>query len=107
MGYIWPAEELLMTHDHHHHDDPAAGTVKDPVCGMMVDPATTPHHHRHEGHDHYFCSTGCRTKFAADPGRYLNPAEPEPVVPGAIYTCPMHPEVRQVGPGACPKCGMA
>ncbi len=96
-----------MTHDHHHHDDPAGATVKDPVCGMMVDPATTPHHHRHGGHDHHFCSAGCRTKFAADPDRYLNLAEPEPVVPGAIYTCPMHPEVRQVGPGACPKCGMA
>ena len=68
---------------------------------------STPHHHRHGGHDHHFCSAGCRAKFAADPDRYLNPAEPEPVVPGAIYTCPRHPEVRQVGPGACLKCGMA
>lgn len=95
-----------MTHDHHHHA-PAANAVKDPVCGMTVDPATAPHHHRHAGRDHHFCSAGCRAKFVADPDRYLNPAEPAPVVPGAIYTCPMHPEVRQVGPGACPKCGMA
>ncbi|MGE0564909.1 MAG: heavy metal translocating P-type ATPase, partial [Pseudolabrys sp.] len=55
----------------------------------------------------YFCSAGCRTTFAADPDKYLGAREPEPVIEGAIYTCPMHPEIRQVGPGACPICGMA
>jgi Cu+-exporting ATPase len=87
----------------------AAGTVKDPVCGMSVDPATTPHRATHEGHDHFFCSAGCRTKFVADPARYLDPARTEapPAPAGTIYTCPMHPEIRQEGPGSCPICGMA
>jgi Cu+-exporting ATPase len=84
-----------------------AGTVKDPVCGMTVDPQKTPHRHRHDGHDHHFCSAGCRNKFAADPGRYLEPKAPARAVAGAVYTCPMHPEVRQNGPGSCPICGMA
>jgi len=79
----------------------------DPVCGMTVDPETSPHHAEHQGKDYHFCSAGCRTKFVSDPEKYLSPKEPEPVVPGAIYTCPMHPEVRQEGPGSCPKCGMA
>ena len=97
---------------HHHgdgHDHPAPGTVTDPVCGMTVDPAKTQHHAEHEGHAFHFCSAGCRTKFVADPGRYLKAeAEPEPEAPpGTIYTCPMHPEIRQVGPGSCPICGMA
>ena len=83
---------------------------KDPVCGMSVDIATSPHKTSHDGHDYAFCSAGCRTKFVADPERYLTvkAAEPQPeVVPGAIYTCPMHPEIRQIGPGSCPICGMA
>lgn len=110
-----------MEHDHSHHslghagcaskaaDDPA-GTVKDPVCGMQVDPHTTPHRVEHAGHPYYFCSSGCRTKFLADPVKYLTASEtsaPEPVEEGTIYTCPMHPDVRQVGPGSCPICGMA
>jgi Cu+-exporting ATPase len=76
---------------------------------MTVDPHTTPHRHTHHGHSYYFCSAGCRTKFAADPAKYLSPAarETEPVPEGTVYTCPMHPEIRQVGPGACPICGMA
>jgi Cu+-exporting ATPase len=77
---------------------------------MSVDPHTTPHRHQHHGHTYHFCSAGCRTKFAADPPRYLDPdhAKPqEPVPEGTIYTCPMHPEVRQTGPGSCPICGMA
>ncbi|MEJ6788140.1 heavy metal translocating P-type ATPase [Brevundimonas sp. BR2-1] len=87
--------------------DSGAKTV-DPVCGMTVDPATAAHRHAHDGQDYFFCSAGCRTKFIADPDRYLGEApEPAPVVPGAIYTCPMHPEVRQEGPGSCPICGMA
>ena len=80
----------------------------DPVCGMTVDPVTAAHRATHEGQDYFFCSSGCRTKFIVDPDRYLGEAtEPAPVIPGAIYTCPMHPEVRQEGPGACPICGMA
>jgi Cu+-exporting ATPase len=76
---------------------------------MMVDPHTAKHRAEHDGRPYYFCSAGCRTKFLADPERYLSTSEraPEPVPEGTIYTCPMHPEVRQVGPGACPICGMA
>lgn len=83
--------------------------MKDPVCGMDVDPHRTQHRAEHGGRTYYFCAAGCRTKFLADPERYLSPAEAkaEPVQPGAIYTCPMHPEIRQVGPGSCPICGMA
>lgn len=89
--------------------DPAGKQVKDPVCGMDVDPHRTQHRAEHEGHPYYFCSAGCRIKFIADPERYLSSTEAraEPVQPGAIYTCPMHPEIRQVGPGSCPICGMA
>ena len=85
----------------------------DPVCGMRVDPAKTAHRHDHESRTYYFCSAGCRTKFAADPVKYLSPKAapsapaPAPVPAGTIYTCPMHPEIRQPGPGACPICGMA
>jgi P-type Cu+ transporter len=84
--------------------------VKDPVCGMSVDPAATPHHATFEGDDFHFCGAGCRTKFVADPNRYLNPPPPAPPpagLQGMIHTCPMHPEVRQLGPGVCPICGMA
>ena len=81
----------------------------DPVCGMRVNPLTTGHRSENRGQPVYFCSAGCKTKFELDPPRYLNKSEePEaPVKPGAIYTCPMHPQIRQVGPGACPICGMA
>jgi Cu+-exporting ATPase len=80
---------------------------------MRVDPAKTAHRHDHESRTYYFCSAGCRTKFAADPVKYLSPKAapsapaPAPVPAGTIYTCPMHPEIRQPGPGACPICGMA
>jgi Cu+-exporting ATPase len=77
---------------------------------MMVDPHTAEHRAEYDGHPYYFCSAGCRTKFVSDPLKYLTPAElqsHEPVPEGTIYTCPMHPEIRQVGPGACPICGMA
>jgi len=94
-------------HQHHHHNAPAAGGATDPVCGMSVDPASAKHSAEHQGQTYYFCCNGCRTKFVADPEKYLKPREPEPVVEGAIYTCPMHPEIRQVGPGSCPICGMA
>jgi P-type Cu+ transporter len=86
-----------------------AKTAKDPVCGMMVDPAATPHHASHHGEQYHFCSAGCRTKFVAEPVRYLSAGDKEAMVaqPGAIWTCPMHPEVRQDHPGPCPICGMA
>jgi P-type Cu+ transporter len=98
--------------DHAHHgDDHAAhqaSVVIDPVCGMKVNPATSKHRHEYQGKTWHFCSNGCRTKFAADPEKYLKPKVEAPPVPdGAIYTCPMHPEIRQVGPGSCPICGMA
>jgi Cu+-exporting ATPase len=93
--------------EQHSHHDHAQAT--DPVCGMTVDPAKTPHHHVHESVEYHFCNPRCREKFIAGPARYLAPKSDEPAtaVPGAIYTCPMHPEVRQEGPGTCPKCGMA
>jgi Cu+-exporting ATPase len=76
---------------------------------MSVDPHTAKHRHTHKGQTYYFCSAGCRTKFIADPDKYLSPEQrtAEPVPEGTIYTCPMHPEIRQIGPGSCPICGMA
>src|SRR5262245_60025377 len=77
---------------------------------MIVDPHKTPHRHQHAGRTYYFCSAGCMRKFAAAPGTYLAPEQAkraEPVPAGTIYTCPMHPQIRQVGPGFCPICGMA
>jgi Cu+-exporting ATPase len=94
-------------HHHHHYGAPAAGGVIDPVCGMAVDPATAKHRADYRGQTYYFCASGCRAKFVADPQKYLGKREPEPVIEGAIYICPMHPEIRQQGPGACPICGMA
>jgi Cu+-exporting ATPase len=91
---------------HHNHDAPTVGEL-DPVCGMTVDPHTAKLRADHHGHTYYFCSAGCRTKFIADPQKYLGEREPEPVAAGTIYTCPMHPEIRQEGPGSCPICGMA
>jgi Cu+-exporting ATPase len=84
----------------------AAGAI-DPVCGMTVDPNSDKPRADYQGQTYNFCCNGCKTKFLADPQKYLKPREPEPVIEGAIYTCPMHPEIRQVGPGACPICGMA
>src|SRR5215472_12794873 len=79
----------------------------DPVCGMTVDPHTTAHRHSEGGQDHFFCSAGCRTKFAADPTKFLGTKHEALLAEGTIYTCPMHPEIRQQGPGHCPICGMA
>ena len=109
------AERAGHAHDHGHahehgHGAPAAGSATDPVCGMSVDPASAKHSAEFAGKTYYFCSAGCREKFLAEPQRYLGeaPAEAAPSAPaGTIYTCPMHPEVRQVGPGSCPICGMA
>ncbi|HMA16490.1 MAG: heavy metal translocating P-type ATPase [Bacteroidota bacterium] len=83
-------------------------TAEDPVCGMSVDRAVARHLAKHEGRRFYFCSAGCQAKFAAEPAKYLagRPA-PEPMPAGTQYTCPMHPEIVQDGPGDCPLCGMA
>lgn len=96
-------------HHHAHDHGDAATKVLDPVCGMTVDPATSKHRFDHHGETFHFCSAGCRAKFAADPAKYLAKEKaPAPQTPvGTIYTCPMHPEIRQVGPGSCPICGMA
>jgi P-type Cu+ transporter len=87
--------------------------LKDPVCGMTVT-AASPHALEHEGRSVYFCSAGCKAKFAADPAKYVSPPLPDAAQDlqasapeSTIYTCPMHPEVRRDHPGACPKCGMA
>ncbi len=99
---------------HEGHDHPAAVPVADdkpytdPVCGMKA--AANPEKSAvHDGQTYYFCSTGCVAKFNADPMRYLSPDRKNgPTGPAdAIYTCPMHPEIQQVGPGSCPICGMA
>jgi P-type Cu+ transporter len=102
--------------DHERHDHEHAASVlstvplKDPVCGMTVTDKS-PHHTAHKGRPYYFCSAKCLVKFAAEPLRYLHPAAPETqaveITPGTVYTCPMHPEIRQDRPGACPKCGMS
>ncbi len=102
-----------MKHQHHSH-------TPDPVCGMTV-AIDSPHRATHNGREYTFCSAGCRAKFTAAPERYLNSARQEhehahavrkvsadvTLAAGTVYTCPMHPEVRQVGPGNCPICGMA
>jgi Cu+-exporting ATPase len=101
------------SHAHHHANGeaPADNALKDPVCGMNVT-AQSAHHVEHEGRPYYFCSAKCRTKFVAEPARYLKrqpdqAAADAPAPAGTIYTCPMHPEVRQDHPGNCPKCGMS
>lgn len=102
-----------MTHDHSqcvHHSSAPSGNAVDPVCGMQVTIAGADHVAEHEGEKYYFCSAKCHEKFAADPAHYLSGAHKQAAVDvpkGTIYTCPMHPEIRQVGPGNCPICGMA
>jgi Cu+-exporting ATPase len=86
------------------------GAVIDPVCGMSVDPAAGKPQFAHHGTTYHFCSTRCHDRFAADPAQYLDAAGAAPAVDlpsGTKYTCPMHPEIIQTGPGTCPKCGMA
>ena len=113
------------THEGHHHGaEPAArparccgsgtgaaaGMATDPVCGMPVDPVTARHHHEHNGKAFHFCSARCAERFAADPDRCIGAstaASASAAESAVIYTCPMHPEIRQLGPGTCPKCGMA
>jgi Cu+-exporting ATPase len=90
--------------------DPAR--VRDPVCGMMVDPAASPHRAVHAGDTYHFCSRSCRERFIADPTHYLTPvpaatASSPAAAVGTQWTCPMHPEIVRDGPGSCPICGMA
>jgi Cu+-exporting ATPase len=117
--------EHAHCHGHAAQGENAAAQATDPVCGMQVATAS-PRHVDHDGTRYWFCCDGCRDKFRADPGRYLAEAGsphaahgqarhahgdakalPQKAPAGTIYTCPMHPEVRQVGPGHCPRCGMA
>jgi Cu+-exporting ATPase len=110
----------MLSQDHKHNTDrrmhsPAPGaapaSVIDPVCGMTVDRHATAHRHALPDRTYYFCSAKCQAKFAADPAKYLasgaGQSAPAALPADAIYTCPMHPEIRQVGPGHCPICGMA
>lgn len=92
------------------HSGSAAGQsgATDPVCGMTVNPVKAAHHAKHGGQTYYFCSAGCHAKFIAAPDRYLGPLEqPAIATEAAVWTCPMHPEIRQDHPGSCPICGMA
>ncbi len=102
----------MTDHQHTHHDDnqhQGEHSVRDPVCGMSVDPHTAEHRSQHQGKTWYFCSSRCRARFDENPQQYLGEEQQQeqPVAPGAMYTCPMHPEIRQRGPGDCPICGMA
>jgi len=102
-------------HGRHAHTEvvSATGAAKDPVCGMTIDPQKTPYRATYAAADYFFCSSGCKAKFEVTPARYLAGESPaleksaDPAPAGAIYTCPMHPQVRQPGPGSCPICGMA
>ncbi|WP_297739981.1 heavy metal-binding domain-containing protein, partial [Nocardioides sp.] len=109
----------MASHSNHHEARPIP-TVKDPVCGMDVNPATSTLTAAHEGETFHFCSAGCQSKFEANPDQYAghadhnhqdhaahDAAEVPPGAEVAEYTCPMHPEIRQPGPGSCPICGMA
>ena len=83
-------------------------TAKDPVCGMSVNRASAKHMTKHEGGRIYFCSSRCQEKFEAAPDDYASGVPAAVAMPeGTVYTCPMHPEIEQVGPGDCPICGMA
>ncbi|MGB7200920.1 MAG: heavy metal translocating P-type ATPase [Pyrinomonadaceae bacterium] len=95
--------------------DPEPETHVDPVCKMLVQPATAAARFDHDGTNYYFCAVGCKERFAADPQRYVSTPESVDLDKSAIrdpqsaieYTCPMHPEIVQIGPGSCPICGMA
>jgi len=90
-----------------HVPDPISSTsLKDPVCGMTVHENSV-HFSAVETHMFYFCSARCKTKFDADPAKYLSPIREQSAPAGTTYTCPMHPEIQQDYPGDCPKCGMS
>ena len=111
---------------HAEHPPVATTVVKDPVCGMDVDPAVTEFHAEHAGASYFFCSGRCQATFDANPQAYVSgggrehhehgdghahhaPSVPTSAVSGEVaeWTCPMHPEIRRPGPGSCPICGMA
>jgi len=97
-----------MHHDTAEMTESAADMATDPVCGMKVDICARGPSFEHRGETYWFCSQGCRTKFAGDPERYLTKkGEAKPLPQGTLYTCPMHPEIVKEGPGHCPICGMA
>jgi Cu+-exporting ATPase len=107
---VQKGEMASSEHHHGHRHDKHCSTARDPVCGMDVDTSKARHRFELDGITYYFCNPRCLEKFRADPGRYLNPAdsEPAPDAPeGTIWTCPMHPQIRQDYPGSCPICGMA
>ncbi len=99
----------MVEQAHISESETATEVVDDPVCGMQVDPHTSPHSARHDGETYHFCSAHCRGKFVGDPDKYLHGAgdAAEPAPAGTRYTCPMHPEVVTEGPDSCPLCGMA
>ena len=96
-------------HQHHGHEPAPAGLETDPVCGMSVDPASARHRADHAGRTYFFCGARCRERFVAEPERFAGdrPAAPPAAAEGALWTCPMHPEIVREGPGGCPICGMA
>jgi Cu+-exporting ATPase len=109
-----PAEEgqqhMRKEHCDSHPIPAASGKVVDPVCGMTISREDAAGTHTHHGITYYFCNPACLEKFKGDPERYLQPAREQPPsqnIGQVEYTCPMDPEVRQLGPGTCPKCGMA
>ena len=108
-----PAASSCCAGKHESAADREAAVASDPVCGMKVKRETAKHRFEYRGQEYLFCGGRCRERFQADPEKFLKPKEPEqqkaePAMPaGTIYTCPMDPEVRQVGPGTCPICGMA
>src|SRR5690348_183525 len=94
---------------------PVAPQVPDPLCGMTIDPADAAGHYDYKGQTYFFCAESCLERFRADPASFLAPVDEATAAARAAeaaadtreYTCPMDPEVRQIGPGSCPKCGMA
>ncbi|MGP0090300.1 MAG: heavy metal translocating P-type ATPase [Xanthobacteraceae bacterium] len=105
-----PHETAAGGHQHQHADGGPEAQARDPVCGMRVEPRTAKYRAEYAGRTYHFCASGCRDKFIADPEKYASEekkAVQAALSEGAIYTCPMHPQIRQVGPGSCPICGMA
>ncbi len=97
----------MSNHEHHTHTHgPAPGELRDPVCGMTVE-TSSPHKTEHDGQTWHFCSSHCQERFEASPEQFLQDQPPPEASPSGIYTCPMHPEIIQDGPGSCPICGMA
>ncbi len=109
------SHSIAATAHHGYAHEPTEGQAIDPVCGMTVDIGTAKWKTEHEGHFYFFCNPKCLDRFTADPARYLDfeakeraaQAEADAMPPGTRYTCPMHPEIIQDGPGICPLCGMA